>query len=65
MARAIIHNSNYGSADEAKLAIDRHFRERNEYFQKYPKAAGMKIWGRETSHPQFSEANNCKDKKFR
>ena len=65
MARAIIHNSNYGSVDEAMSAIDRHFKERNEYFQKHPKAAGMKIWGRETSQPQFSEANNCKDRRFR
>ena len=65
MARAIIHNSNYSSVDEARLAIDRHFQERNEYFQKHPKVAGMKIWGREPSQPQFSEANNCKDRGFR
>jgi transposase len=65
MARAIIHNSNYGSVDEVKLAIDRYFKERNEYFQKHPKAAGMKIWGRETSQSQFSETNNCKDRRFR
>jgi len=65
MARAIIHNSNYGSVDEAKSAIDRHFKERNEYFQKHPKPAGRKIWGREPSQPQFSEANNCKDRRFR
>lgn len=65
MARAIIHNSNYGSVDEAKSAIDQHFKERNEYFQEHPKLAGRKIWGNEPSRPQFSEANNCKDRKFR
>lgn len=65
MARAIIHNSNYSSVDEAKSAIDQHFRERNEYFQKHPKPAGRKIWGKEPTQSQFSEANNCKDRKFR
>jgi hypothetical protein len=65
MARAIIHNSNYGSVDRAKSAIDQYFKERNEYFQKHPKPAGRKIWGNEPSQPQFSEANNCKDRRFR
>ena len=65
MARAIIHNSNYSSVDEAKSAIDQHFKERNEYFQTHPKPAGRKIWGKEPIQPQFSEANNCKDRKFR
>ncbi len=65
MARAIIHNSNYGSVDAAKSAIDQYYKERNEYFQEHPKPAGRKIWGNEPSPPQFSEANNCKDKRFR
>ena len=29
MAKAIIHNSNYHSVDECKIAIDRYFAERN------------------------------------
>jgi hypothetical protein len=31
MARAIIHNSDYGSMDIAKAAIDRYFGDRNAY----------------------------------
>jgi transposase-like protein/transposase len=65
MARAIIHNSNYGSVDEVRSAIDRHFKERNESFKEHPKPAGKKVWGREPSQPQFNEANNCKDSRFR
>jgi hypothetical protein len=65
MAKAIIHNSNYSSVDEAKSAIDQHFKERNEYFQQHLKVAGNKIWGKENSQPQFSETNNCKDRRFR
>ncbi|MDB4558887.1 IS630 family transposase [Amylibacter sp.] len=65
MSRAIIHNSNYASKDEAKAAIDRYFSERNEYFQKHPKRAGNKIWGEEPSVSGFSESNNCKDPRYR
>lgn len=65
MAKAIIHNSNYSSVDEAKSVIDRYFEERNEYFRQHPKVAGNKIWGREINQPQFSETNNCKDRRFR
>ena len=61
MVRAIIHNSNYQSIEEAMAAIDRYFRERNEYFRDHPKKAGRKIWGKERVPPEFSEANNCKD----
>jgi len=61
MARAIIHNSNYLSVEEAMAAIDRYFRERNTYFTEHPKRAGRKIWGKERVPPTFSEANNCKD----
>lgn len=61
LARAIIHNSNYLSIEEAKTAIDRYFRERNAYFTEHPKRAGCKIWGKERVPPSFSEANNCKD----
>jgi transposase len=61
MARAIIHNSDYGSVEEAQDAIDRYFLERNDYFRRHPKRAGRKIWGKERVPCRFSEANNCKD----
>src|SRR3990170_1593364 len=65
MAKAIIHNSNYRSLDEAKLAIDRYFEERNEYFKRNPKKAGKKIWKYELVNSIFSEAQNCKDPRWR
>jgi hypothetical protein len=46
MARAIIHNRNYQSAEEANAAIDRYFEARNEHFRANPRRAGYKIWGR-------------------
>jgi transposase len=61
MARAIIHNSDYCSAEAAKDAIDRYYTERNEYFQAHPKRAGRKIWGQEPAQSEFHESNNCKD----
>jgi transposase len=64
MARAIIHNSNYGSVEEAMRAIDRYFKERNEYFRAHPKRAGNKIWGKELVPCIFSEAQNCKDPRW-
>lgn len=65
MARAIIHNSDYGSVNECKTAIDRYFTERNEHFKRHPKRAGNKIWGKERVKPIFSESNNCKDPMYR
>ena len=65
MAKAVIHNSDYQSVEEAMAAIDRHFLERNDYFAKNPKRAGKKIWGQELVASEFSESNNCKDPKFR
>jgi transposase len=61
MAKGIIHNSDYPSADAAKDAIDRYFKERNDHFVQCPKRAGRKIWGQERVPSEFSEANNCKD----
>jgi transposase len=61
MARAIIHNSDYASVEAAKAAIDRYFAERNDHFQKHPRRAGKKLWGKERIEPEFNEANNCKD----
>ena len=65
MARAIIHNSDYKSMDVAKAAIDQYFGDRNANFQLHPKRAGKKIWGSEREPPTFSDANNCKDPRYR
>jgi transposase len=65
LARAILVNSNYESIDQARAAIDRYIRERNEKFALAPKRAGGAIWGSEREPPQFSEASNCKDPLYR
>jgi transposase len=65
MAKGIIHNSDYPSAEAAKNAIDRYFKERNDHFVQCPKRAGRKIWGQERVPSEFSEANNCKDPLYR
>ncbi|MDX6456989.1 MAG: hypothetical protein QOE55_686 [Acidobacteriaceae bacterium] len=61
MSRAIIHNSDYGSLNAAKDAIDLHFRQRNEHFLTDPKRAGNNIWGKELVPSGFQEGQNCKD----
>ena len=65
MARAIIHNSDYKSVDDAKAAIDRYLEERNAHFRQHPRRAGNKIWRMEREPAAFSEANNCKDPRYR
>ncbi|MFM0292144.1 IS630 family transposase [Paraburkholderia sp. RL17-380-BIE-A] len=65
MARAIIHNSDYASADAAKAAIDCYFAERNQHFTEHPKRAGKAIWRKERTTSEFSAANNCKDPGYR
>jgi transposase len=60
MAKAIIHNSNYASAEECKRAIDLYLAERNQFFRDNPKRAGNKIWGKERVPSSFSVSNNCK-----
>lgn len=65
MSRAVIHNGNYASVEDAKAAIDRYFLERNENFKRHPKRAGNKIWGKEPAVTSFSESNNCKDPRYR
>jgi hypothetical protein len=65
MAKAIIHNSDYQTPEEAMSAIDKYFAERNAYFRLNPQRAGKKIWGEERVEPAFSESNNCKDPKWR
>jgi hypothetical protein len=39
MAKGIIHNSDYPSAEAAKDAIDQYFKERNDHFFRHPKRA--------------------------
>jgi hypothetical protein len=58
MARAIIHNSDYTSVDDAKEAIDRYCSERNQYYMDHPKRAGKKIWGQERTSVKFAASNN-------
>lgn len=45
--RAVIDNSDYKSEFEMKMALNKHFTERNLYFEKNPKRAGKKIWEKE------------------
>ena len=65
MAKAVIHNSDYQTVDECKLAINRYFSERNQAFLENPKRAGKKIWGKEIVKAVFKDSNNCKDPKYR
>ena len=46
MAKGIIHNSDYPSAEAAKNAIDRYFKERNDHFVQCPRGAwsGCQRW---------------------
>jgi transposase len=65
MARAIIHNSDYRTANDAKTAINRYFEERNAHFKQSPRRAGNKIWRKERELAAFSDTNNCKDPRYR
>jgi hypothetical protein len=58
MAKSVLHNSDYPDALACQRAIDRYFLDRNIYFQKGPRRAGKKIWGKEIVIPLFSESNN-------
>jgi transposase len=44
MTRAVVDNSDYPEPIHMKLAISKHFTERNEHFQYNPKRVGKKIW---------------------
>jgi transposase len=44
MKRAVIHHSDYRDAREMKVAISRHFAERNAHFLENPRRAGERIW---------------------
>jgi len=65
LATAVIHNSDYQSIEQAKAAIDRYFRERNQFFQDHPRRAGKRIWGEELVKSTFKEGHNCKYPRWR
>ncbi|MBI4304397.1 MAG: IS630 family transposase [Chloroflexi bacterium] len=65
MAKAILHNSDYASADDCRTAINRYFAERNEAYTRNPRRAGNTIWGKELVQPRFTPSNNCKDPNWR
>jgi hypothetical protein len=44
MTRAVINNSDYRSPDGMKLAISRHFTDRNSQFKENPRRVGKAIW---------------------
>jgi len=61
MKRAVIHHSNYQFEEEMKLAISRHFYERNEHFITNPRRAGKKIWDIDF----FKDYSNIKSGNYR
>ncbi len=65
LAKAIIHNSDYNSADECKFSINLYFEDRNNHFKMNPQRAGNKIWGEELVIPVFDETKNCKNPRWR
>ena len=64
MSRAVIHNSDFKDAAQARDAIDAYLADRNEFYRLHPKRAGRKLWGHERSEAEFREENNCKDPKI-
>jgi transposase len=64
LARAVLHNSDYASLEEAKTAVARYIDERNAAFLKTPRKAGQSIWKMERVPSLFHEANNCKDLRY-
>ena len=51
MARAIIHNSDYKSLDDAKAAVDRYFADRNAHFAQHPRRAGRRSGAKSARWP--------------
>ena len=52
MTRAVINNSDYKNSEGMKVAISRHFNQRNRYFAEHPTRAGNKIW--DPNYPDFN-----------
>jgi hypothetical protein len=65
MARAIIHNSDYRTVEDAQTAIVRYIDERNSAFRENPRRDGRSIWGKERTASEFLDTNNCKDVRYR
>jgi hypothetical protein len=61
MARAILHNSDYATVEDAHAAVVRYLEDRNGAFLKDPRRAGKSIWRAERVPSKFEESNNCKD----
>jgi hypothetical protein len=61
MARAILHNSDYATVEDAHAAVRRYVEERNAAFLKDPRRAGKSIWLSERVPSKFDESHNCKD----
>lgn len=64
LARAVLHNSNYASVEDAKAAAALYLDERNLAFQSEPSRAGKLIWKMERVRSEFLESNNCKDLRY-
>ncbi|MDR6942920.1 transposase [Mucilaginibacter pocheonensis] len=63
LAKAVIHNSNYGNIEECQAAINKYFLERNEHFRNNPKRAGNKIWRKEPVPAHFCETQNSRNRR--
>ena len=61
MARAVLHNSDYATVEDAHAAVARYLEDRNGAFLKDPRRAGKSIWLAERVPSKFEESNNCKD----
>jgi len=64
MARAVIHNSNHATVEDAKRAITHYLEDRNQSFALAPRWAGRSIWGKEPTPAVFAVTNNCKDSRY-
>jgi hypothetical protein len=58
MARAIIHNSDYRTVEDAQTAIVRYIDERNSAFRENPLRAGRSIWGKERTASEFLDTHD-------
>ena len=50
MTRAVVNNSDYSCPGDMKIAISRHFNDRNQHFQRNPRRAGKAIWNVDLFH---------------
>src|SRR5215471_6350121 len=60
MAKGIIHNSDYPSAEAAKEAIDRYFKERNDHFSNARSAPDERPGGRSGCQASFPKQTTAK-----